>query len=375
MSLSAICIEVRRKLQCANIYLTFEQALTECSSALKIILKSSEILITCNNFNSIIRLENFFSIEINSISSLVIQGKNVSFRVLLANDTGSLELLLSDDDDKETPKFVLKPTAVEHKLYQLTCENCENPLLCTETSFNRILELPSEFIGMCEWFCHKHDSVQHDLTPKINDMFFGLFFIVININNLCNITKREKYIYCKRCLKFLGESIYNENSIKLWNDSVHLNESGEKSLFFYTKSQKECICSIISKILDDCNVGPEMRFTQFTKIMFEATFPNRKKNFLMFNIMERNLEILTNFTVNSDNITLKEQRSLKILFKLEDDEENPLLNFWRTDFNVQNVCISYKIFSELAKCLIENSKLIPETYRSNNGFLLSYFCF
>lgn len=378
MLLKEVCIEVRRKLQCANVYLTFDKNFSECQSAVKIILKSNEITIKYDGQTAVISLLTFFSIDQRSISSLVIEGNNVSFRVILANETGSLDLLFDDDEPEEykiinAPKDDIKVTMKKDQLYQLKCSNCENTLLDGRKCFSRVLELPSEFIGMSEWFCHKHDHVEHDLTPKVNDVFFGLYFIVINFTNICNVIDRDQFIYCKRCLKFLGEKVYRDKAVKIWNDSTCLDDNGTSQQLF-AGNDAECIHNIINKILTENLLTSKLYSMQFVKILFEATFPNRKRNFLMLNILERNLEILANFHVNNgEEISLESKKSLKVLFKAENSADQPLVTFWKNDFNVQNVTVSHKMFTEFVRLLQSNAKLVPEIYRYNNGFMLSYF--
>ncbi|XP_052872048.1 uncharacterized protein LOC128277607 [Anopheles cruzii] len=72
------------------------------------------------------------------------------------------------------------------------------------------------------------------------------------------------------------------------------------------------------------------------------------------------------------NIHLERQRAMKLLYRYEKYEQQPLFTFWREDSNVVSVEISEPMFTAAIHYLDSNSSYVPECYRVNLGFTLSY---
>lgn len=349
MYIEKVLIEVRRNLRCAHIFLSFGKCFTESPDSLKIVLNSNEILIKNNKIAYTINVEKYFEIETTSLSCLLVFGKNVSFCINITEDASSMEFILKENDDilQNNLKIALR----ESEPCQITGKNCRAPLMAEPMIFNRILPLPSGSIAINDWFCHVGSRLENNLAPKLKDLFYGLHHILIDQDCCCNFRIANQYIYCKKCLKFLGQLLFNNKTIKLWNDCISLLNSGNECSFFITDSIKKSIYEIVVKTLFECNLTPQLHFIQFAKILFDTVLSSRKKIFLMLNILETKIEILTISKYNNCNLKLNKNNGFKALFRIEEDNEQPLLSYWKNDMNIHSISLSYKMFDELSmKC-------------------------
>lgn len=110
---------------------------------------------------------------------------------------------------------------------------------------------------------------------------------------------------------------------------------------------------------------------QFSKVILEAIFPTRQKRFLMVNVLEKNLEVLKSSDTESA-FELENCRAYKVLFKYEEDEDNPLLVFWKNDFNVHTISVSHKMFTNILNVLVDGNRIFPSIYRLTNDFMTSF---
>uniref|UniRef100_A0AAG5DLA0 E3 ubiquitin-protein ligase E3D n=1 Tax=Anopheles atroparvus TaxID=41427 RepID=A0AAG5DLA0_ANOAO len=72
------------------------------------------------------------------------------------------------------------------------------------------------------------------------------------------------------------------------------------------------------------------------------------------------------------NIALQRHRAMKLMYWYEKYEQQPLFTFWREDSNVVNLELSEPMFTAAIRYLDENSSYVPECYRVNQGFSMSY---
>lgn len=72
------------------------------------------------------------------------------------------------------------------------------------------------------------------------------------------------------------------------------------------------------------------------------------------------------------NIHLNRHRVMKVMYRYEKFEQQPIINFWLQDYNVVSVEISEQMFKTAIRYLDSNSDYVPECYRNNLGFNLSY---
>lgn len=441
--INKVLIEIHKNLKCANIFLTLSDSelsnnsiespsstITQTTetdkthenenelSLVKIKIKKNEIDLNRNNKCKKIELENI-TFDPKTFSMLYNDKNNVCFRVnlLLPPD------LDKTDNDKENQEnddlenqlkinpniqIRIKSNNNEDEKYDIICNNCENSFFNGEKrSFKRILELPTGPVDLSEFFCHGHIDLRKSLIPSCNDLFYGLYNIVINLNIIKNFHRKNDQFYCNRCLQCFGQIEMNNNDvIKIWSDCINLIDSKDQiNSIFLDENCKidnsnndnnvedirtdEILLKILSRILYDSfhNSSNDCNINIFERFIIESLFPNNQKKYILINLTKKNIPIYysLNFKFDNDsNINLKTCKAFKLLYtiinknnnddqKTNDDKNNEdLLDSWRFDFNVQTMKISYKTFKKFVQILMRNSDVIPEDLRFRNQFALSY---
>lgn len=407
MEISNIIIEKRPRLQCANFFITFTQNFAE-QDAVKLNVTPDKLIIKFDDREFLVKLSDHFQLHTKTLSQLIIKKNYVSFRINTNTENFCSELLHVKDEQQvngvNNNAFVLNFQVKVNTTYKMKCSNCTN-ILTEEVNFTRILELPSENMDMGEWFCHKH---QHDKVPeetcegnndqkffddaideKFNsskfkpgtkDIFYGSYFGLFNMKLFKSVRTKGKLTYCRRCFQFLGEltNLKYKDSIKIWNDTVNFETISppiETIFFFDNESLLKNFIFILCKLQHDFTFEL-FGLPQLFKVIFEATMSDGKKNFLLLQVMDHNLDVLrlsksTNQDTSS-HIVLEKCKTVKLLFKFEEDEEQPLVKFWLSNTNVSSVQISPQMFKTAVEYLTKMSSLIPECYRTSYGFVLSY---
>lgn len=390
MSLRFICIEVRKNLHCANVFLQFDQSLTE-TEFLKIHVEDNAIRLKEYSTETCAMLQEHFAIEARTMSNLTVEECNASFRITIDKIT---EDAVNDNQmTNHSLETEPKPCLKAGELGVLHCKNCENAFTDNAQIFQRVLEFPSGSIDMSEFFCHHGPDFGQVLVPKAQDFFYGFQFIVLNMTLIRDkIKEKESHLYCRRCLQYLGEALFDGNAAKIWVDSVRLctDTSGALNEVFDSMENNTPTYQLLQKIIRDCSVDNELHLhqMQFSKVLLEATFPNRQRNYLLLHILEKQLDILRNTkplahgsSINNNNVlqvTLKKLKCFKLLYRLMDESQHesnsvPLLTYWKQDISIHLLKISPTLFSELLSELEENSLLLPEIYRyTSDEFQLSY---
>lgn len=211
--------------------------------------------------------------------------------------------------------------------------------------------------------------------PKSCDLFYSDFYILINREVIESKRLREKfnYIYCKRCLKFLGES--NAGVVKIWSENVSF---GDNHVSFYTKSSIHSVIELIRRNLNTLKTdNSNIYLSSIVKIIFEAINPkNNHKLYLLIQILDQNLDL---FKLNLENFELEPSKGIKVMFftftihpDKDNDENLKTLNFWLKDINTTQCEISSDLYYTFCRYLDTNSKYIPDFYRKNNLFNLTY---
>lgn len=352
--------EVRRNLRCSNVYIQHEETIN-----FKISLKKNEIMVKNNGAGKqSISLNHGFEVDIKSLSSLVVEKENTSFRI---NIIPSIEAPCLENTQ---PTVILSAPVEENQPIQMKCVTCKTNLLENETiTFSRVLEYPSGSLDVSEFFCHNGPDLSSKLTPKTTDLFYGFQFLVINLEILSNSKEKDEHFYCKRCLSYLGQRL-QENAVKIWFDNVRIDSEGTATPRI---NKRLLVEKLFHKIVSECNVNEDIipHCLQFSKVVLETVLPTRQKRFLMVHVLEKNLEIMKSSDVASA-FDLMSQSAYKVLFKSEKDEENPLLVFWKNDLYVHNIPISYKLFEIVLKVLVEGNLIFPSIYRLSKDFRTSF---
>jgi hypothetical protein len=278
-----------------------------------------------------------------------------------------------------------------NKDVSIKCSNCDSLITNDkEVTLKRILELPSSNLDVSDWFCHRHGDEKlftdsdnkeeetatscfneetHQFQPRLNDVFYGSFYLLMNsqLFDKSRLRQKRKLIHCKRCLLLVGES--NNSINKFWCESVKFNDKP----FFDVESPIDLVKSVIKNHLACDGL---MFLAPIVKIIFESAMPtDDQKVHILIQVMDKNLQLLR---LNLENSKLVERRSIKLMYlKLNqgsaDDERT--LKYWQKDINVSTFELSFKMFHALCEYLKTQSEMIPEVYRTNNCFQLSYIEF
>lgn len=414
MDVQNVLIEHWPRLQCANFFILFTKVFADVSGV-RVCLKPTYIAIDIENGKTIsIELDSIdLQIQVNSLSLLIVKHNLISFRAN-TNSNGIFQReLLNIPKLPIIPNTLVKlPITIEpnHNFY-IVCNNCVGPLT-DALNFRRVLELPSENMDLSEWYCHKpmtnaegggvdgvdddasdhshHHQHAHDnesdspkkfnynkFHPRQDDLLYGNFFALFHMDNFKNmrIDEQTKLIHCHRCLQHIGE-ILRRPSVKIWNCNVKIRRLASDCTesygpLFNGDTIYENFLFILKKILIDFEMVVAAA-TQTQRIIFEAQSFDGTTRFLFIHIMSKNQNLFKMAHIEEDTIRLTSSNGMKVLFRCESNENQALLRFWQNDVNVINSQISIEMFECVLDKLHEHSKFVPETFRENNGFYLSY---
>lgn len=391
-----IVIEVRQHLCCANVFLTFQRSVTDFDS-LRINVEESLIRLKDSACASVIEVNiaKYFSILTETFSNLVVDRENVSFRISLQ----IIQDLNQDSNGKhkyQSPPFQLK----EQQNVSLHCKQCESTL-CDLQTYEKVREFPSGSIDISEFFCHHGPTFTDVLLPRKRDIFYGFLFVIVNMENIeLAVKQREgKHLYCGRCSRYLGETMFDNKASKLWSESLTMKYENELEYKDLYSIENETILNLLMlKVINETSLPsqePLLQNMHFTKVLLETTLANRRQQYLLVHILEKNLPVLKNVehleevqpNANSFIQLLKVPlvlcQAFKLLYRLisveqteiDDDpsDEPPMLSYWQQDINILKMNISPFLFRQLVDELNCNSLLLPEIYRNNKDqFTLSY---
>lgn len=393
MKIENVLIEHFPRLKCANFFILFNKSLDDVSSV-RVNLRPTEILVNFENDRcTTIELTSLsVQIQINSLSLLIAKDNLISFRINIASSFRE-EILPTSLNHLHSFKQLNLNVEPNDEFYVI-CDNCGGPL-SDLLHFRRILELPSENMDSNEWFCHKpHVNHQHnddkcngkshssinefkisDVTPNDDDLLFGNFFIMFNRKPFKNIqvNSSHKQTHCRRCLNHIGSCLSN-NTLKLWNGNIKMEKLNERCplqrIFTDSDSLIENFLAIVNRISYDFH----MLGRQTIKLLFEAQNLKGTITFLFIQTMARNLE-LYQMVENSEKqsiISMIQVDGIKCLFLCEENSDQALVDFWQKDVNVVSAEISIEMLDFVVEYLQRLSNYVPEQFRMNNGFCLSY---
>ncbi|XP_005185429.2 uncharacterized protein LOC101897584 [Musca domestica] len=397
-----VVIEVRQHLCCANVFLNFQQSITDFDSV-RINVEDGLIRVKDSSDSTVVEVKvgEYFSILTETFSNLIVDQENISFRISVQNVKDLCQMDSMKESLQSTGTFQLE----EGQNVSLHCGQCGSTL-CDSQSYNKVREFPSGSIDISEFFCHHGPSFGDVLLPRNTDLFYGFQFVILNMENIRNGSKeREGHIYCKRCSKYLGETMFEGKAVKLWTDSVVMKRDKDAKTcdLFDADSQRNLLRLLMLKIINETSLPspePLLRNMHFTKVVLETSLANRKPQYLLVQILEKNLPVLKNdeelqnatskdvaAIIHLLNVKLRVSQAFKLLYRLiepdaksnggqveaMDANEPPMLSYWQQDINILKLKISPFLFHDLVDELNCNSLLLPEIYRNNkDSFTLSY---
>ncbi|XP_049297330.1 uncharacterized protein LOC125771108 [Anopheles funestus] len=453
-----LLVELRPRLQCANFFISFPRKFADIeSTTIELATDRITIVMKGERERYEIRTGDYFQLHTQTLSSLVIKNRYICFRVNTNESVFGSERLSTDTNPDDEP-FRLLCNVEAGKPYRVLCNNCGGPLVEpadqneSGISFNRVLELPSEQLDTDDWFCHRHDhpreeeqqvhsghthgetstpSLSTTFEPQQYDLFYGTFYALMHRSVLQRVhVRKERFVYCKRCLQYLGSTRKNRSSVKLWYENVRFQ--ADRSIpvaLFRTDDALELFHHLVRKTVREFNFVTHLGLPPSIKLMFELRRPGMEGDvfYLLMQIMdcqlsvfrakqkrtgsgssescsddidddrakkdERKLEphqtdggeihesededdddddVFIDSTYRKHTIKLERHRAMKLMYRYEKYEEQPLFVFWREDSNVVNLELSEPMFSAAIRYLDANSSYVPECYRVNLGFSMSY---
>lgn len=410
MLIENVFMELRARLRSCNVYITTTIDFSK-NCNLKINIQSNCITLNYYNNNSdkfnrrdslssieslsdcyseddsddtiVIPLGEFCHIIPNSMSGLKIEKNNISFRILTESKNGGTfytELLKTNADK---PKHETHHVTFNVKIgddVKINCKNCSNTVSKDKVQFKRVLELPTSNLDMSEWFCCNHGGCSQPITevkPANEDFLYRLTYFVLSLTVLSEKSlkfnsKRELY-HCNRCLAWLG--IKNKDTVKLFNSTVKLEQNGEEAAILNHQnslSQNPDINDFIytiESLAKEFNLG--LQYNLLCKIILECSISTNKKQYLLIWIMDKELQVLQNSDCINGMMKLKSSYLAKILYKTE-DSLNEEVESWISDPSVVSTEVSKPVFFSGIDHLNQMSMKVPESFRSTNGFSVSY---
>lgn len=431
-NIERVLIELRPRLQSANFFICFSRRFAEIKST-KIDLGPDRIIISTENNDERyeLRLGDFFKLHTQTLSSLLIKNNYICFRINTNENSFHSEVLEINEYNACT-NLKLECSLQTGVDYTICCSNCGNHLRGQPVTFKRILELPSDHMDSNDWYCHRHPHGVEDgahtngtggcshkssisphpnkFSPTESDLFFGPFYALLDRKHLERVHLRaERFLYCKRCLQYLG-MMKRSGCAKLWYENLRfqtVHEGNEQShnplVLFRTDQALVNFLYLVRKTVNDYNFISHLGLPPIFKIIFEMRRPGLDGEifYLLMQIMDANLNV---FKIRKDletdssasdeqsdgrqeddevfappvkrnihrNIHLNRHRTMKVMYQYDKFDQQPIYNFWLQDNNVVNVEISEQMLRAAVRYLDGNSEYVPELYRSNLGFTLSY---
>uniref|UniRef100_A0A182M0H6 E3 ubiquitin-protein ligase E3D n=1 Tax=Anopheles culicifacies TaxID=139723 RepID=A0A182M0H6_9DIPT len=456
-----LLVELRPRLQCANFFISFPRKFADIeSTTIELATDRITIVMKGERVRYEIRTGDYFQLHTQTLSSLVIKNRYICFRVNTNESVFGFERLCTDqgtqDNNPDEEPFRLTCNVEAGKPYQVLCNNCAGPLVQSDgqevprITFNRVLELPSEQLDTDDWFCHRHDhprnveeqqgdsghthgesstpSLGTKFEPQQYDLFYGTFYALMHRSILQRVhVRKERFVYCKRCLQYLGSTRKNRTSVKLWYENVRFQPDRSVPLaLFRTDDALALFHHLVRKTVREFNFVTHLGLPPSIKLMFELRRPGMEGDvfYLLMQIMDCQLsvfrakqkrtgsgssescsddidddrgktsertelephdandesndedddedDVFVDDSYRKHTIKLERHRAMKLMYRYEKYEEQPLFVFWREDSNVVNLELSEPMFSAAIRYLDANSSYVPECYRVNLGFSMSY---
>lgn len=384
LKIKSLTIEHRSRIQAGNCFISFNSNLDKHQT--KVSLKQSEIIVKVDDDVHTIETKDFFDINIKSFHSLLVKDNFISFRFITANEKQfDAEVLKAGGEFTKFQRIKLSLDSSKSEVnVVVACSNCDSSITNNQQlTIRRILELPSSNLDVSDWFCHRHDDEKlfdetknesvascfdektHQFQPKLNDIFYGPFYLLMNSQSFdkTRLRQKKRLIYCKRCLQMVGES--NNAITKLWFESVKFNSKP----FFDVDIPIDLLKLVIRNHLA-CDGFVQV--APIAKIIFESVIRDDQKIHILVQVMDRSLQLLK---YNLEDSKLLKTQSIKLMYlKLnhESADDERALKYWQKDINIVTYELSFKMFHALCEYLKTQSELIPDAYRTNNGFHLSY---
>ncbi|XP_017068380.1 uncharacterized protein LOC108106040 [Drosophila eugracilis] len=392
MTITELCIELRPNLCSGVAFLQFDQELNK-THVTRVVIRNHNVYIcerdkreqkydTSSSDSDSADFEEMllisydqFGMDIKGLGNFLITCHNISFRF----NYNQIDLDKIDAGAVEVPLAPILLNFQENEAISINCRNCRAELVEAK-SYRRLREFPSCVVDPSEFFCHNHGpagtSAPISLVPAETDLFYGLNYVIINFNGeSAPFVHREDHVYCKRCMRFLGLTMFNGAAARLWADAVRWLPSGAgvnypKRHFFKSSTLSQLVKRLIHSLWPQ--PLPQLCLTT-SRAVLVTSLPNRKKHYVFLHVVEPELRVLRRIHPDSDRLCC--QRACKVYYDFFEGKP-PLLEKWQAQQTLPQMDISPDMFQALVKRLHFNGLLIPHEWRFNSKeekLELSYF--
>lgn len=354
-----ITIELRPRLRSCTVFLFMKKSITLDKVQVKLL--ETSIKLSIGNNVTYITLPNI-KIVPTSLSSLSVIDRWVCFRLNTRpsdSEFGSFQREVITDRKAQFNVLENKKKIIENSKCTILCTCCKN-VFCKELYFRRVLPLPDVDFDPSEWFCHKRDiDFMSFLYQDKLDLFYGLFFSIINSNIFYNYRKNKKDILCNRCLSNVG--IQDKvSSFKIWDCCVDYKLETNKIIIEEVSNPLNDFMTIVKNFINNNILGD---------IIFECLLA-KQSHYIVIKLMDVGLGILIEGDVkcNSDKINLKEVSVTKVLYKYVTDKmilpEDCIIG--------KNYEVSLSMIEAGFDYLLSSTKRFPKHYKTIEDYYIGY---
>ncbi|XP_016931813.2 uncharacterized protein [Drosophila suzukii] len=391
MPIKALCIELRPNLRSGVAFLQFDQLISR-SHETRVVIRDYNVYISektekrenekdsssdsdCEDSALLLIQHDQFGMDINCLSTFLVSGSHISFRF----NYNQIDLAAVDGGAVEVPLAPQLLSCQENEAITINCRDCRAELVPAR-SHRRLREFPSCVVDPSEFFCHNHGpegkSQPISLVPAEADLFYGLNYVVISFSEENpNILNREDHLYCKRCMRFLGQTMFNGAAARLWADAVRWLPAGapaaapDRHLF-----QSSTLTQLFKRLLQSLWPQPLPQLCLSTsRAVLVTSLPSRKRQYMFLHVVESQLRVLRR--IRPDSNRLRCYRACKLYYGVFGGDP-PLLEKWQAQQTLPQMDISPDMFLALQQRLDSNGNLIPHAWRVNcveEQLRLSYF--
>ncbi|XP_017040514.1 uncharacterized protein LOC108087593 [Drosophila ficusphila] len=393
MPITGLCIELRPNLRSGVAFLQFDHQISQGHET-RIVIRQCNVYISekpekrenpeDSNSESdsedpdemLLIRHDHFGMDISCISNLMVSGRHISFRF----NYNQIDLSAVDGGCVEVPLAPLLLSCREGEdSVTLNCRDCR-AVLVEPRIYRRLREFPSCVVDPGEFFCHNHgagcNAQPVSLVPAEADLFYGLNYVVINYSaSNPYILNREEHLYCKRCMRFLGLTMFNGAAARLWADAVRWLPEGatagapERHFF-----QSSTLTQLVKRLLHSLWPQPMPQLCLSTsRAVLVTSLPSRRQQCMFLHVVESQLRVLRR--KKPDSKRLRCYRACKLYYGVF-GSDSPLLSKWQDQQTLPQMEISPDMFLALQQRLEFNGHLIPHAWRVNSAeeqLQLSYF--
>ncbi|KAH8343499.1 uncharacterized protein [Drosophila kikkawai] len=415
MSLTGLCIELRPNLRSGVVFLQFDHNIADRNET-RLVIREHNVYIAAKSpgsasstasratfsstasdsdsetdeeeVESLVIRHDCFGMDIGCISIFVVAGHHISFRF---NYT-QIDLDALDGGAVQVSMAPLLCSCRENEPISVTCRDCRATLV-EERCYRRLREFPSCVVDPSEFFCHNHgvaggcedESKVPSLVPGEADLFYGLNYVVVSMNrdSSPSILNREDHLYCKRCMRYLGVTMFNGAAARLWADAVRWLPGRECKAtatlprhFFQSSSMTQLVKRLLYSLWPQ--PLPQLCLSTSRAVLVTSLPSRRRHQYMFIHVVESQLRVLRR--IQPDSQQLRCYRACKLYYGVfgagEGEQEPPLLQQWQAHQSVPQMEISPAMFQTLQERFELNTQLIPHAWRLNSvaeGLQLSYF--